>query len=193
MTKNPKLNAMIKKQLDNSGSTSNSIPDPDPDPVTSEAHTPEKTVNVNDFGIVGDGITDDTAAIQAASNAAAKQKEEEKFQHYTSARVAMRLITEKGKKIIFTGYEFLTRDEDLITYLDNEIEAGLVSITKGKLLTMADRDPMEVLKKKHIAEYKEQLAQDAFNAAKGITKNMGDTAGGQATKLNPMSAGQVAN
>ena len=65
-----------------------------------------------------------------------------KYQHYKCARTAMRLITTKGKKVIFTAFEFITADPDIIEYLDEEIKQGLNIIVKGALLTADDIDPM---------------------------------------------------
>lgn len=118
---------------------------------------------------------------------------EEKYQHYSSARIAMRLITDKGKRIVFTGYEFLTQDEDIIEYLDTEIKQGLPGIAKGKLMTASESDPMEALRRKHIKEYEDQKAEEAANASRGITKNMGTTENSGGATVKPVTSGQVAN
>ena len=58
-----------------------------------------------------------------------------KYQHYKSSRISMRMITPTGGRITFTGYEFITRDKDIIDFLDEEISKGLREVTKGELLT----------------------------------------------------------
>jgi len=115
-----------------------------------------------------------------------------KYQHYKSSRVAMRLITTKGKKIIFTGYEFLTQDEEIIKYLDSEINQGLTCITKGGVVTLDDRDPMAAMKRKIIAEHEEKKAKEASDAVKGITQNMGKTEGPTGAKVGAVSTKNVA-
>jgi hypothetical protein len=126
------------------------------------------------------------------------KQETAKFQHYQSSRIAMRMITDKGKKIIFTKFEFLTQDEEIITYLDTQIAEAKytgrnLGITKGKLLTYDDIDPMAVLKRKHIAEYLASEQQELADKATGKAgaKDMGKTAGASAIK--PTSTSQVAN
>lgn len=121
-----------------------------------------------------------------------KEKEDAvpKYQHYKSSRTAMRLITVKGKKIIFSGYEFITQDEDIIEYLDYEIKQGLPGIVKGELLTVDEANPMEALRRKHVTEYLEQQKEKKADIAKGISKDMGSNA---VNRLNPVSSNQVAN
>jgi len=116
-----------------------------------------------------------------------------KYQHYSSARIAMRLVTEKGKRIIFTGFEYYTQDEDIIKYLDDEIKQGLPGITKGKLMSFAEKDPMEKLKREIIAEHEEKKAQEAADAARGIKKDMGNTKEKGEAAINPLGSDKVAN
>jgi len=120
-------------------------------------------------------------------------KDVPKYQHYSSARIAMRLVTEKGKRIIFTGFEYFTQDEDIIKYLDDEIRQGLPGITKGKLMSFAEKDPMEKLKREIIAEHEDKKAQEAADAARGIKKDMGNTKKGSEPAINPLGSDQVAN
>lgn len=131
------------------------------------------------------------ASTIATKLAESKKPEAPKYQHYASARVAMRLITDKGVPIIFTGYQFITQDEDVIEYLNTEIKKGLPGILKGELLSLEDKDPMAALKRKHIAEYEEEKVQEAIAAAKGETQDMGKTEG--ATTLKPATSNQTAN
>ncbi len=120
--------------------------------------------------------------------------EEQKFQHYKSSRLSMRMITIKGKKIQFTGHQFITTDKDIIEYIDSEIRLGLNVVTKGPLLTSAESDPMEQLRKKHIKEYLEQQAKEASDKALGITRDMGNTKSKEmiAAGPSPMSTEGVA-
>jgi len=130
---------------------------------------------------------------QDKQNTQVDEKDVPKYQHYTSARIAMRLVTKTGKRIIFTGFEYFTQDEDVIEYLDSEIKQGLPGITKGKLMSFAEKDPMEKLKREIIAEHEEKKAQEAADASRGITKNMGNTKQKGEAAINPLSSKQVAN
>lgn len=113
------------------------------------------------------------------------------YQHYSSSRIAVKLITDKGKKVIFTNYQFITADQDIIDYLDAEIKAGMNVVTKGKAMTSEEADPMAALKRKHVAEYLEQQeALSKENAAK--SRDFGATEEGSKTKIKPMSTEGVA-
>ena len=99
-----------------------------------------------------------------------------KFQHYASSRIAMNLVTEAGTKVRFVNHQYITADDEIIAYLDDQIKRGLNVVTKGELLTAEDADPMTALKRKHIAEYLEKEAAELVAAAKGETRDMGETA-----------------
>lgn len=131
--------------------------------------------------------------INLTVSAAMKKNPEAQYQHYQSARVAMRLITDKGKPIIFTGFEFLTQDKAIIEYLDNEIAEGMTSIVKGSLVTLDDRDPMAAMKRKWQKEYDEKLAKEAGDKARGISQDMGSTEGNKTKQLGALSTKGVAN
>ena len=100
---------------------------------------------------------------------------EQKFQHYTSSRQSMRMITEEGRKVTFVNYEYMTCEQAIIDYLDMEIGKGLKVITKGEMLTSKEADPMEALKTKHIKEYLAAEMKEAQDKAVGITKSMGNS------------------
>lgn len=128
------------------------------------------------------------------------KQEAAKFQHYASSRISMRMITDKGKKITFTKFEFLTQDEEIMEYLDAQIKEAKytgrnLGITKGNLLTYDDIDPMAVLKRKHIAEYlaaeQKELADKA--TGKAGAKDMGTSKSKNEASINPVSTKQVAN
>ena len=87
-----------------------------------------------------------------------------KFQHYASSRIAMNLVTEAGTKVRFVNHQYITADDEIIAYLDDQIKRGLNVITKGELLTAED------------AEYLEKEAAELVAAAKGETRDMGETA-----------------
>lgn len=114
------------------------------------------------------------------------------WQQYKSARPSVRTITSSGKRICFTNYEYFTREKDVVEWLDSEISNyGLPGITKGELMSTSERDPMEKLKKQHIAEYlaAEEVAKIA--TARGEYKDMGSTEKG--ANINPATSRIVAN
>jgi hypothetical protein len=115
-----------------------------------------------------------------------------KFQHYKSARTAVNLITSTGGKVKFTGYEFITRDEAIIEYLDNEIAKGLPGIVKGALLTSSEANPMEALKRKHFAEFQAQQVEAATNKALGVQNDMGNNKPAGSAQINPANTNDVA-
>ena len=110
-----------------------------------------------------------------------------KFQHYECARQSTKLLTPTGRAIIFINHEFITSDEGLIEYLNNEIANGLRDVTKGALMTAAEADPMAALKAKWIEEGKKQAQQEAEQAALGVSADMGDTRKSKVDKLNAIS------
>lgn len=120
-----------------------------------------------------------------------EQTDEQEFQSYACSRSSTRLITPAGFRITFTDFKYLTQNEDAIAYLDYEIQAGnLIGITKGKVVTTSDLNPMEALRKTVRAELIAELAEEAKNSALGIVKDRGKTAG--APNLNVASTKTVA-
>lgn len=115
-----------------------------------------------------------------------------KYQHYTCSRTSMRMVTPTGGRISFAGYEYITRDPSHIEYLDAEIDLGLNCVTKGALLTVDEANPMEALKRKHIAEYISEKEKTAVNLARGIVSNMGNTKEAGTAQLNPAGTNAVA-
>lgn len=119
---------------------------------------------------------------------------EKKFQVYHSAKASVRTMTDKGKRISFCAYEFITEDKDIIAFLNEQIEQkGLSGITKGALVSAEDKDPMAVLKRKHFAEFLADQAKAKADAANGIFPDMGDTKPAGVPRLNPTHSGQTAN
>lgn len=87
------------------------------------------------------------------------------FQHYLCSRISNILITPKGTKITFTNYELFTDDPDVVHYLDTEIEAGLKIISRGRIVSKEDTQPMAALKRKHIEEFLASQQGRDFTAA----------------------------
>ena len=123
------------------------------------------------------------------------KNKEQKYQQYTSSRQSMKMITTKGRKIIFVGYKYMTCEKEIIDYLDHEIANGLKVVTKGELLTSKEADPMEALKTKHIKEYLAKEQQELTDIALGKTKDMGNTKSKEAIAggANPTSSKGVTN
>lgn len=120
--------------------------------------------------------------------------EEQKFQHYASSRISMRLISTHGRKITFTNFKFITADQECIDYLDQEIAGTLRGIIKkGELLTHKEADPMAKVKAAAVAEYLEEQEKLALDAAKGKVPNMGNTKTDAALNvaLNPAGTNTV--
>ena len=112
-----------------------------------------------------------------------------KYQHYNCARIAMNMVTEEGKKIRFVNHQYITADEHEIKYLNDQIKRGLTVITKGELMTAEEADPMEALKRKHIAEYLAKESAELVAEAKGESRDMGSTASKPA--ISPASSKAV--
>ena len=102
---------------------------------------------------------------------------ENKFQKYTSAREAMRMVTTTGFRITFTKHTYLTQNPEAIAYLDEEIAKGLREVVKGDVLTTEDLDPMAALRKQHYAEFKAMQEAEQLAALQGKSKDMGTTVG----------------
>jgi len=127
---------------------------------------------------------------------ASPKVEDQKFQHYSCSRIAMKLITEKGTKIVFTNFKFITCDEEIIEYLNTEAKGCLKGVIKiGELLTHKEADPMEEVKRKAVEEYKEQQEELIKKRALGQMPNMGNTKTKEAlaTSVNPMGSNKVTN
>lgn len=116
---------------------------------------------------------------------------EEQFQEYKASRPSVRLITTGGIRITFTNFRLLTQSAAAIAYLDEEIKSGgLPGITKGELLTMADVNPMQTLRREVEAQVRAELKQEAADAVEGKSKDMGSTEA--AAKLNVATTKAVA-
>ena len=104
-----------------------------------------------------------------------KKEDSKKYQHYNCARIAMNMVTEEGKKIRFVNHQYITADELEIAYLNDQIDRGLKVITKDKLMTLEEADPMAALKRKHIAEYLAKESAELVAESKGESRDMGNT------------------
>ncbi len=115
------------------------------------------------------------------------------YQTYICSRVSTILISKIGQRIRFSNFTFITKEQSIIDYLDEEIAAGLKDITKGERVFTSDKDPMAALRAKHFKEFEDQKEQEAKNKALGITRNMGDNRPKDKPGLSPLSTNQVAN
>lgn len=101
-------------------------------------------------------------------NTPSKEVKPKKFQHYTSSRQALRMITVTGKPIVFCNYRFITADQDVIDYLDHEIARGLNIVEKGELLDHDESDPMAILRRKILQEAIEKGEVQAVQSSTGV-------------------------
>jgi len=111
----------------------------------------------------------------AASKETAAAADPVKYQHYKSSRASVRLISTAGRRITFINHQFVTCEQELIDYLDDEIAKGVPGITRGELLTREEADPMSAIKRKHFEEFKAMQEAERIAAAKGEEKDMGTT------------------
>lgn len=116
------------------------------------------------------------AIAELAAKAAAAEQEDIIYQQYKSAKPSTRIVTDKGIRIAFVGFELLTTDEQVIDYLDAQIKIhGLPGITKGEALTLADRDPMATLERQLRDKIRGELEAEMLAKAKGEVRDMGAT------------------
>jgi len=81
------------------------------------------------------------------------------FHVYKSSMQSHRTITPKGKNVIVLDYKVITKDPEVIEFLDSEIKAGSTYFSKQGTMTSEDLDPMAALKKKIIADFKAEEAE----------------------------------
>lgn len=111
------------------------------------------------------------------------------FTVFYNTIASCKAITPKGKLITFIDGKCITDDEEVIEYLSTEMKRynSRISQIKGQeQMTAEDLDPMAVLKKKHIAEYKKEQALIA-------TGNSVDASTSDAQKVVPASTTDLAN
>ena len=94
------------------------------------------------------------AGLAGLAEAAKTPELEAEYQQYTSSRNATCLITQSGKRINFTNYQYYTKDPDIIAYMDTELKNGLRGFRKGKKLTATELDPEAAKKREIIDEFK---------------------------------------
>lgn len=138
-----------------------------------------------------DKLKDQTSSTAATTTAQQPAAEEKKFQMYHSSTPGICLMTPGGKKIAFSHHDLITDDEEVISYIDREIKAGMPFITKGELVTSEDLDPMASLKRKHFEEFLAMEAEEAKQLALGNTKDFG-TYGKQGSIGNMLTSKNVA-
>lgn len=109
------------------------------------------------------------------------------FQYYNCSIQSMRMCTSNGTPIIFKDFQLVTDNIDIIAYLEHELSKGLESqgITRGALLTKEEMDPMEVLRKQHIAEY---IASEAAVTAAALASEKAGGATGIMTSGNVIAS-----
>jgi len=96
------------------------------------------------------------------------------YHKFRLVRPTGKMLTDKGLAIIFINYLCITDNPQIISYLNNEIEAGLGLVTAEGTVTSESLNPMEDMKKRHIAEYlKEQEALKETTAGAGNILNTG--------------------
>jgi len=113
------------------------------------------------------------------------EEQEIKYQHYSSSKQSVSLISPLGRKISFINFEHITCEESVIEYLDQEIKDGMRLITKGALMTREEADPMSALRKKFIKEYEAEKQAAAVKVAMGEVADMGKT--DKNASINPSS------
>lgn len=146
--------------------------------LKTKADTPAVPVEV---AAVSSAVTPAAPVIKEAASPDSPELVAE-YQQYTSARISTCLITNKGKRINFSSYQYYTKDSEIIRYLDKEIAAGLGGFVKGKLLTAAELDPEATKRRKIIEEFKASQEGREF----GNTKP-------KAQRNSALSSDQVAN
>lgn len=118
------------------------------------------------------------------------------FQHYTSAKPTMRMITKKGARITFIDHSFITADKECIRYLDLELTNPVLGITKGEAMTAEDADPMAALRAKIIAEHEAKKAEENKGPATAVDVEATDAAveveGADAPILNTLNTAKLA-
>ena len=109
------------------------------------------------------------------------------FQYYNSAMKSLRMCTSAGVPINFKDFQLVTNDIDVIAYLEHELSKGLElqGITRGALMTKEEMDPMEILRKQHIADY---IASEAAATATALAKEQDGSATGILTSGSVVTA-----
>lgn len=133
--------------------------------------------------------SEEVAPVEASPQLQVTAEDEQSYQHYSSSRIAMRMITPTGKRITFTNFTFITADDEVIAYIDSEIAQGLREVKKGKRMTHAEADPMQALKRQIIKEYEADKAKQAAKPAEE-KKDLGSSEQG---RINALSTEGVAN
>ena len=116
------------------------------------------------------------------------------FHQYKSARPSIKTLTDSGIVIAFSGFKFVTDNQEVIDYLDGQIaKKGLPGITKvDELLTSANQDPMQIIRDRHFKEFKALEARRKSEAAIGEAQDMGNSNPAGTANINPLSSNGVA-
>ena len=117
---------------------------------------------------------------------------ENQFHVFYSVIPSMQIIDSTGNPIIFVSGRFHTKDQRKIDFLNQMIADGTTSVfVRPDQLTMsdADLDPMEVLRKKHIAEYLAEQAKQ-LDPESNVTESVqGPLKAASTTDIAPVAAG----
>jgi len=119
------------------------------------------------------------SALDALKNKTADNAEpSEGWQVFNCAKQATTLVTPAGKRITFTGGRCLTKDADVIAYLDEVIASGVNSITKGDTISDEEAiDPDIRLRLKIREEEKAKLMKTLdYSTDMGSTQQTGKSA-----------------
>lgn len=114
----------------------------------------------------------EASALASDLDAIADKDGELLYQTYTCSRTSTQMVSDKGRKVRFSNFLFITKDEALIEYLDAQITLGLRDVTKGDKVATDSRDPMAAVRAKH---YKEFLVLQKAAKAKEGSRDMGAT------------------
>lgn len=121
-----------------------------------------------------------------------EQVSQDRFHVFYSVTPSMQVIDTKGQPIVFIAGRFHTKNADQIAFLQKMIADGsqAVSVNPDQLTMSADDlDPMEALKKKFIAEYLEQQAQQLSPEANVTESKQEPLNAASTTSIAPVAAG----
>jgi len=142
----------------------------------------------------GDNPNQDPAPDTPYPTSTQEPVKEKIYQQYNSTRQSQRLFTELGVPITFSGFEFITKNKDIIKYLNHQIAIrGIPGISIGEKLSTAKKNPMEELRNKHFAEFQKMKDDERANMARGIKQDMGSTKPLSEQQLGAVTSGQVAS
>lgn len=120
---------------------------------------------------------------------AVTEVEEKTFHVFHCTILSCKMLTETGRTIAFVNGVFITDVEEELNYLKAQIALNhpRLRTEKGKeVMTASELDPMEVLRKKHIAEYLAGVAEHAAKLKAG-------TLDSSASEVEPLTPGSTSD